>query len=95
MEELAERLLVFLLSAAWIVSLIEALMNRKALWALLIFCLPPISWVYVFFLPRFYREARQRKEHARRGQARLVKRVRHLEQELARRPPAAPDHAQP
>lgn len=92
MEALLEILpVVFLLActAAWIASLIEAITNRKAGWAIFLFCFPLVALVYVFFLPRFVREARQRRESLGRGRRRLESRVKHLERELAQRPPAS------
>ncbi|MEQ1893097.1 MAG: hypothetical protein ABL998_11175 [Planctomycetota bacterium] len=92
MEALLEVLPLVLwlaLTAAWIASLIETITNRKAGWAIfLVFC-PLVALVYVFFLPRFVREARQRRESLGRGRRRLESRVKHLERELAQRPPAS------
>lgn len=88
MEAILFTLLWLLLTGAWIASLVEAIANRKAGWAIVMFVVPPVAWIYVFFLPRFVRESRRRREHLVKGRRKLRERIQHLERELEQRPPA-------
>lgn len=76
-------------AAAWIASLAETITNRKVGWAIFLIVFPLVALLYVFFLPRFAREARERREALGRGRRRLESRVKNLERELAQRPPTA------
>lgn len=85
MEALLEVLpaLVWLaFTAAWIASLVETITNRKAGLAILLIVFPPVALVYMFFLPRFVRETRQRR--ASRERLRYHRQVKSLERGLAR-----------